>query len=177
MKSTVRLNPQGNSSCTCPILSKCKHIHKVLYRIRQSRDIPIPPPSAQHLERVARRERLADQMEHASVYVAFACKSELNSGSDYYRSQFVRDKYDQEVLGVFFSLKEANLRAKNHVREELGHEVDDDDEEEDDDDDDDYGEDEFDWDDEDFGPDDNNEYNKVWVDRFAVEDASRRFHT
>jgi hypothetical protein len=90
---SVRLHPQENSiyssSCTCPILDICKHIHKVLYRIRQWREIPIPPPSAQHLEQVARRERLADQMEHASVYVDFACKSELDSGSDYYRSQFV----------------------------------------------------------------------------------------
>lgn len=169
---SVHLHPQGTSIyrsfCTCPIMNKCKHIHKVLHRIRQSREIPIPAPSRQHLERVARRQRLAEQMQHASVFVAFACKSELDSGSDYRRSMFVRDKYDQKVLGVFFSMAQANRRAKEYVQDELGHELDDEDDEDEWD---------FDWDDEELGPDEDNEHNKVWVEQFAIEDASRNFHT
>lgn len=161
-------SPSGNFDLQ--FLLHLSRYAQMLYRIHQSREIPIPSPSAQHLDRVARRQRLADQMEHASVFVAFACKSELDSGSDYYRSRFIRGKYDQKVLGVLFSLAKTNRRAKEYVREDLGHEIDDDVGDEDDD------ECEFDWDDENNGPDAENEYNKVWVDRFAIEDASRHFH-
>jgi len=180
---TIRVHANGrrilDSKCTCPIGDCCKHIHKVLRRISRSPNQPIGGPSQHHLNRVARRERLVDQLERASVYIAFACKSELDSGSDYNRSAHIKENFNQEVLGVFFSSARANQCAKEYIEGELGHEEEfdnDDDDEDSDDDDDDYGDGDngetFSWEDEDSGE---HEFDKVWVERRPIEDASRRF--
>ena len=84
---------------------------------------PIRGPSQRVLQRAARRQQYLDQMERASVYIALACKSELDSGSDFRRSYYVKDNFDQKILGVFFSLAQANQCAKEYCRDELGHEV------------------------------------------------------
>ena len=107
-------------------MAKCKHVHKVLCRIAESSSRPIGGPDQSHLAHVEKRQRLAEQMEHGSVYIAFACKSEMDSGSDFRRSFYVKESFDQEVLGVFFSKKQANQCAKEYVQNELGHEIDDD---------------------------------------------------
>lgn len=169
------------SSCSCPVGYRCKHIYKVLCRIARSAQEPIHGPDQHHRARAARQRRLADQMEHASVFIAFTCKSELDSGSDYRRSYFVKDNFDQQVLGVFFSKRQANQCAKEYVQDELGYDVDDEymDDDEDDDEMDDADDDtaSFVWDGSDDGLyDDGNEFDKVWVERRAVEDASQQFH-
>jgi len=172
----VKVRPDGRrikaTSCTCPVGYKCKHIHKVLCRISQSPQNPIPGPSREHREREARRQRLADQMEHASVYIALACKSELDSGSDFRRSYFVKDNFDQQILGVFFSKKEANRCAKNFLEWDDDEEDMEEDESMDSDD-----EETFVYDGSDDGDyDEENAFQKVWVEQRAIEDASPRFH-
>jgi len=94
--------------------------------------------------------------------------------------------YDQQVLGVFFSKAQANRRAMAYVQDDLGDDLNDDEEDMDEDDeeeesDNEEAEDEEDddndtfvWDDEDDA--DGYEYNKVWVERRAIEDASQQFH-
>lgn len=119
------------TTCTCPILRKCKHIAKILHRIRESRHIPIPGPSKKVLELEAKAQRYSDKLNHASVYVAIACKSELDSGSDFRRSMFVKDNVDQEILGLFFSLKAANQCARDHLAEIEDENGDDEDDEDD----------------------------------------------
>ena len=47
---------------------------------------------------------------------------------------YVKDNFDQEVLGVFFSKAEDNCCANDYVEEGLGHEADKDDDEDDDED-------------------------------------------
>lgn len=169
------------SSCTCPIGYRCKHVYKVLCRLAEAE--PIGGPDPETLQREARRQRIANQMEHASVYIAFTCKSELDSGSDYRRSYYIKDNFDQEVLGVFFSKANANECAKAYVRDELGYEIDEHDDDEHDDDDEMEEENDSDdelsfvWDASDLGEyDDMNAFDKVWVERRAIEDASRHFH-
>ena len=181
---SVRVQSDGSrilgTRCTCPVggyMAKCKHVHKVLCRIAESVSRPISGPDQAHLAQVARRNRLVQQMQHASVYIAFACKSEIDSGSDFRRSFYVKDSFDQEVLGVFFSKKQANQCAKEYVQNELGHDIDEDeddgDEEMSEDDDDDES---FVFDGSDIGEYEDNAFDKVWVEQRAIEDASPRFH-
>ena len=106
----------------------------------------------------------------AVVYIAFTCKSEFESG-DYRYSYFHKDKFDEEMLGVFFSLEQANKCARNYTTEEFGVNLDDDDFDQEND------IFEFDSCDSDCGDGHNcNYYNKVWVECKPIEDASRRFH-
>jgi hypothetical protein len=69
-------------------------------------------------------------MRRASVCIARVCKSEFDSGSDYRRSYFAMDNYDQEILGVFFSNSQANQCAKKYVKKDLSHNFPDDDDDE-----------------------------------------------
>jgi hypothetical protein len=107
---------------------------------------------------------------------------------------FLKESFDQDILGIFFSLAKANQCAKAYVRDELGHGIDDDSDEdnseeaeEDHDDDDDSNDDdddsngsddsdcdeEFAWEDENY---EGHEFDKVWVESYAIGDASRKFH-
>jgi len=58
----------------------------------------------------------------ACVYIAHACKSELDSGSDF-QSYYFKENYDHETLGMFFTLARANQCAKNYVENELGYDL------------------------------------------------------
>jgi len=142
----------------------------VLYRIRDSRGTPIPGPTQQQANHAAQLQR------GARVYLAITSKSECDSGIDYNYSRYRRENFDQEILGVFFSLNAANRCAKLYVRDDLGHdeEFDDDMSEEEDDDDDD--DDEYCWDDEEDYCGDENAFTKVWVESRAIEDATLQFH-
>ena len=166
IKARVQLDGTAiqSANCTCPIGLRCKHINKVLLHI--AGQVPIGGPDAENLQREERRRQYNRQMQHASVYLALACKSESDSGSDYRRSYYTKDNYDQEVLGVFFSPRQAVQCARAHV-EELGYEIgeDDDDEEH------------FEFDSEEIGEyDEDNASDRVWIEQFAIEDASPRFH-
>eukprot|EP00544_Gedaniella_sp_CCMP2646_P015571 CAMPEP_0202505236 /NCGR_PEP_ID=MMETSP1361-20130828/46699_1 /ASSEMBLY_ACC=CAM_ASM_000849 /TAXON_ID=210615 /ORGANISM="Staurosira complex sp., Strain CCMP2646" /LENGTH=233 /DNA_ID=CAMNT_0049138925 /DNA_START=43 /DNA_END=741 /DNA_ORIENTATION=- len=177
---SVSLRSNGSeilgSSCTCPIGHRCKHIYKVLCRIAEQE--PIGGPDLETRQREARRAQYVytSQMEHASVYIAFTCQSESDSGSDFRRSYYTKENFDQEVLGVFFSKANANECAKTYVCEVLGGYNVDDDNDMSDDKNDSYDEEEFVWDGSDFGEYDGemNAFTKVWVEQRAIEDASRR---
>lgn len=163
-----------SSTCTCPVGYKCKHIYKVLCRIASSRRDPLPGPSPQDLVREARRQQYAEQLEHASVYIAIACKSELDSGSDFRRSYYIKDNVDQEILGVFFSKRLANQCARDYLGMDDEDEMDDDDDDDEDIESDDEAS--FTYDGSDEGDhDEENMYQKVWVERRAIEDATPRF--
>ena len=178
----VEVHPRGKriyrSYCTCPVGGECKHIYKVLCRIASSVDDPIYP-SEKYLKRNQKRQQESKQIARgASVYIALACKGEPDSGSDYRYSARVKDNYDQEILGVFFVCELANQCAKEYVEETLGYALHDDDEEEeegdeDDDDVEDYCEGPFEWDNECNVS--GYEYDRVWVELHAIEDASARF--
>jgi len=118
-------------------------------------------------------------MEHASVYIALSCKSEIDSGSDYRRSYFIKENFDQQILGVFFSKSLANECAKNYVRDDLEYDLGEDDDDMDEEEEEEVDSDDeecFNWDSSDFGEyDDNNAFDKVWVEQRAIEDASPRF--
>lgn len=169
----VIISPQCqivNSNCTCPVGYRCKHINKVLLRIRNSRNSPIPSPSREHREEQRRiRNQQIQIARGACVYIAYACKSEPE-GSDY-RYQSTKDKFDEETLGVFFSQRQANMCARNYVINEL--ELMDDDDF-DDDDMDDYN---FEYDGQEYEeePCSYGYYHKVWVECKAIEDASPNF--
>jgi hypothetical protein len=112
----------------------------------------------------------------ACVYLVFHCKADQDSGSDHWASSRCKENFDEEVLGVFFSLTNANKCAREHVKEIRGDEDDEDDEDGDDDDD---AEDDtvpFEWDDQEAEWNDESYYNKVWVERRSIEDASAKFH-
>ena len=160
-----------NSSCTCPVGYRgCKHINKVLLRIRNSRNSPIPSPSREHLEAQRRIRNQQIQMARgACVYIAYACKSEPG-GSDF-SYQSTKDKFDEETLGVFFSRRQANMCAKNYIINEL--ELLDDD---------DFNDEamdyyNFEYDGQEYGhePSGYGYYHKVWVECKAIEDASPTF--
>ena len=75
-------------------------------------------------------------------------------------------------MGIFFSPALANECAKNYCIENFDYDKEDDDMA-DDEDDDEF----FCYDSSDKGEcDDDNAYNQVWVERRAIEDASRNFH-
>jgi hypothetical protein len=164
------------TGCTCPVGHMCKHINKVLCRL--AGPLPIGGPDQHTLQERARKYQAALRVEHASVYMAIACKSEFDSGSDYNRSNYIKENYDKQILGIFFSLAAANACAKAH-RNELcgGDDEEDDDLDIDDDDDDDDDLELFCYDgSDDHNFDDQNGFDKVWVERRAIQDASRDFH-
>lgn len=92
-------------------------------------------------------------------------KSEIDSGSDYRRSRYVRENYDQLILGLFFSsingqptyaTDDSKMKKKKKmmiimVRGEL-----------------------FTWSNEESSYDDS--YSKVWLEERAIEDASAACH-
>lgn len=178
----VVVDPDGKSiyrtSCSCPVGVKCKHIYKVLCRIAASVEDPIGTDEY-YVRQKAKRKKVSKQMARgAFVYIAIACKSELDSGSDFRYSWTVKDTFDEEILGVFFDLENANKCARNYVENDLVFELSDDEEEEDDEDadnDDDCSKyiEEFTWEDE--NPE-GHEIDKVWVEQRAIQDASTRFH-
>ena len=112
---------------------------------------------------------------HAHVYLAITSRSEADSGSDYRRLRYVKENYDQEILGVFFSLALANDCARSYVEDELGRDLHDEEEEEEEEEEDDL--DDFVWDGSDEGiyEEDSNSFRKVWVECRAIEDATPRF--
>jgi hypothetical protein len=50
-------------------------------------------------------------------------------------SRYIKDNFDQEILGIFFSLATANRCAKSYLENDLGQDVDEDDEMDDEEDD------------------------------------------
>lgn len=170
----VMISPQCQivgSSCSCPVVYRCKHINKVLLRIRNSKNSPIPSPSREHLE--AQRRIRTQQIQiarGACVYIAYACKSEPGGG-DFSYSPSTKDNFDEETLGVFFSRRQANVCAKNYIINAL--------ELLDDDDFDDEAMDyyNFEYDGQEYGhePSGYGYYHKVWVECKAIEDASPTF--
>ena len=105
-----------------------------------------------------------EKVNRASVYVVCRCKADFDSGSDYRFSASCKDEFDTEVLGVYFDRRAANRRAREVVAEiegggyESGEDVD-----------------AFSWDNE-GGDCDENEFDRVYVARHAIEDASSEFH-
>jgi hypothetical protein len=125
-------------------------------------------PNPVYIERDAKRRRTESlKQQEISVFVVITCKSELDSGSDYMRSRDVKDNFDQEILGIYFTRTNANKFAKEHAMELQG------DAEDEDDDDDDEDTDLFSWIDEDGCED---SYSRVWVEERPIEDASIEFH-
>jgi hypothetical protein len=154
------------ATCSCPIGNRCKHINKTLLRIHESMNNPIPGPPREVLEEEAQKIDHARKMDHASVYIALACKSELDSeNGDFMRSYFTKDNVDQEILGVFFSKRKANQCARDHVEKDIDDDVDSDDEMS------------FVYDGSEYGEyGEGGMFQKVWVEQFAIDDASRMFH-
>jgi hypothetical protein len=104
------------------------------------------------------------------------CKSEFDSGSDYKYSRHCKDKYDEEILGIFFSLAAANRCARARYCEmcdEDGDEEEEEDEEDEEDEDEDSNE-PFTWEQE--VPEEGNEVSRIYVEQRHVEDASDNFH-
>lgn len=135
---------------------------------------PTNGPTPQDLAKGARQQRRAEQLQNASVYIAIACKSEQDDGRNYRHSRPTMENVDQEILGIFFSKKKANECAREYL-------------EMDDDDDDEEGAEDISVDSDDestFAYDGSEEddydemqmFQKVWVERRAIEDASRQVH-
>jgi hypothetical protein len=128
--------------------------------------VPIKTTKAKNIVKALKGKRV---IKHASVYMAITCKSELHDERDFPRRSDLdlKENFDQEILGVFFSLAAANACAKAHCKELSGDEEDDDlDVDVDHDDDDDlklfrYG----------GSDDDECCFDQVWVERRAIEDA------
>ncbi|CAB9523026.1 expressed unknown protein [Seminavis robusta] len=171
---SVRVRRDGSeiqsTSCTCPKGGPCKHIHRVLYRIRSSRRDPIPGPSAETLVREAQRRKYGVQVDYGTVFLAMACQSEIDSGSDFGEPTPEKSNVDQKILGVFLSKRKANQCAREYL---LGVEA----KMENDSDDADSDSEETFWydgsDDVDFELE--NMFPKVWVERRIVEDATLPF--
>ena len=165
------------SNCSCPIGYKCKHIHKVLCRIAGSKDEPLPGPN-NHQKKQLDREKLCEKQfrRGTCVYLAFACQSELDSESDYRRSAMCKDKFDEQLLGVFFSVAQANKCARNYVEDELEMDIGEGDDEDELKEEDAEEEDAFVWDGSDYDEYDGSAFDKVWVECRAIEDASKHFH-
>jgi hypothetical protein len=170
--------------CSCPVGGCCKHCCRTLIESIKRR-IPENPEFMRRDAKRRRTERLLD--DGVSVYIAITSKSETDSGSDYRRSRDIKENFDQEILGIFFSRKKANDCAKQHVIDELDYDYDDGKEDEEDDgenDDDENGDDDdevsdddgelFTWDNEEACE----EYwfSKVWVEERPIQDASPFFH-
>lgn len=166
---SIRVNISGSgsrisgTSCSCPVGYKCKHINKVLRRIVSSTDSPLPVAGPN----TRRQEQDRQFARGAYVYLAISCQSEIDSGSDYRRSHTCKSNFNQEILGLFFSLRKANQCARDFVVDELDQELDEDLLEDDT---------EFVWDGSDYEAYDGNTFDKVWVESRPIEDASSRFH-
>ena len=183
-----------SAECNCPVAERfrpgyhrCKHVQKVLYRIRDSQVTPIYGPTQQQLQRKANHD--AQSQCCARVYLAMTSKSDDYSFSGYNIPRFQLEDFDQKILGVFSSLSAANRCAKLYVEDDLDkdlvdgedenlwvdEESDDDDmgNEETDDDDDQF---EFSWESKgEFRREGEYEFSivtKVWVDSRAMEDAA-----
>jgi hypothetical protein len=110
--------------CSCPVRGCWKHCCKVL--MESTKRIIAPNPV--YIKRNAKRHRIENlKQQDICVHVVLTCKSESDSGSAY-----VKDNFDQEILGIYFTLTKSNKCAKEHVAELK---CNDDDEEEKDDDD------------------------------------------
>jgi len=112
------------------------------------------------------KRRTRRRLDHCSVWIVVSWLSELDSGSDDHRSKFTKVSYEQKLHGVFFSLKEANRRARKIKSEITG-----------DDDDDEGGvaEEPFFYED-DEGTCDDGGINHIEVVQKEVEDATAQFH-
>lgn len=153
--------------CSCPVGGCCKHCCRVLVESTR-RQIASNPT---YIERDAKRRRTEIlKQQKISVYVVISCKSESDSGSDYHHSRYVKENFDQQILGIYFTRSKANKLAKEHVAELK----DDEEDEEDDEDDDNEDVDLFSWSDGDECEEDS--FTKVWVEERPIEDASREFH-
>jgi hypothetical protein len=119
------------------------------------------------------RKHQERKFERCSVYIAMKCKSEFDSGSDYRRSQYCKDKYDEKILGIFFNLSKANKCARQHKQEINDEEVDSEDDEEEEEAEEDMEP--YCWEDEEIG--DDNSTTKVYVLQKPVDDASSLFHS
>jgi hypothetical protein len=84
---------------------------KVLLAIVRSPACPIAT-DPYFSERATRRTRLAAAAEHACVYVACTCKAEFDSGSDFKTRAYRKENFEQQTLGVFFSMRAATRCAK-----------------------------------------------------------------
>jgi len=159
--------------CSCPIGSSgdCKHCCRLLQEAL-TRNIPANP---EYIRRFRKRRRQRELIAQGiSCHVAVVCKSENDSGSDWNHAPYVKDNYDQKILGIFFSRREANKRAKKHAQE-LGMASDDEDEDEEEDEDD-QDQELFTWSNDDDGDNYEDWCYKVWVEERAIEDASAQFH-
>ena len=162
---TVRVivHPNGqhieSASCTCPVGSTCKHVCKVLRRI--TTHVPI---NHQYLSDMRKKRRLEIAAQRCSVYIVFHCYAERDDG-DWNHSVYRRDSYDAKVLGVFFGLRTANAFARDHIVDNYDDEV----EEE--------GEDlePLFWSNSETTYEEDS-FDKVWVEKQAVQDASAVFH-
>ena len=121
------------------------------------------------------KERLQFAGE-ACVYMTFACEADADCG-DWRDNEQNKDKFNEELLGVFFSLTKANKCAKEHVKD-ISQDYEDDEEDSDEDEDEEVdGEDDgnyFEWDNEDSNAD--YTYHRVWVERKWIDDATDSFH-
>lgn len=119
-------------------------------------------------------------MKHAKVWIAMTCQSEMDRGDTWGRYQgIVKEEFDHEILGVFFSRQEADNFAEKYVYEKTGFREEYDDDE-------DYV-DEEDSDSDDFSRsyefsgeamdlfDEDGTFMKVWVEAHPIEDASKHF--
>lgn len=121
-----------STNCNCaaverfrPGIQRCKHVQKVLYRIRDSQLTPIHGPTQQQLQRNANHD--AQEVQHRNrVYLAITSTSDDYSFSGYKIPRFQLENFDQKILGVFSSLSAANRCAKSYLEDELDKDLEDD---------------------------------------------------
>ena len=103
-----------------------------------------------------------------------AIKEKLQDCGDW-RDKQNKDKFNEELLGVFFSITKANKCAKEHVKYEISQEYEDDDKDSDVEEDEDEEDDSlYTWNNEDSN--DGDTYHRVWVERKCIEDVTDSFH-
>ena len=130
VKVTVETDGESilSTDCTCaavegirPGYHRCKHVQKVLYRIRDSQVTPMYGPTQQQEQRNANHG--AQEVQHGNrVYLAITSKSddEWKSSKNHPRgSRHNLENFDQKILGVFSSLSAANRCAKSYVEDDL----------------------------------------------------------
>jgi hypothetical protein len=148
------------TTCSCSVGGCCEHCCRVL--LESMRQMIVPNPV--YIEQDAKHRRTESVKQQAiSVFVVITCKSELYSRSDYMRSVDVKDIFDQEILGIYFTRTNANKFAKGHAMELRGDGEDDDEDK-----------DLFSWIDKDGCGE--HSCRKVWVEERPLEDASKEFH-
>ena len=127
VKVTVETDGESilSAACNCaavegirPGVHRCKHVQKVLYRIRDSQVTPICGPKQQR-----KANHGAQELQHGNrVYLAITSKSddEWKSSKNHPRgSRHNLENFDQKILGVFSSLSAANRCAKSYVEDDL----------------------------------------------------------